>query len=56
MIQYIGGIFRVITKCTKRIIPVFDVRNDKNGYPHFLVYMGGEWRYESAKMFEPLSE
>lgn len=30
---------------------VFNVRDDKKGYPHFLIHKNGEWKYESAKNF-----
>ena len=33
---------------------VYDVRNDKNGYPHFLIYKDNEWKYVSAKHFVPV--
>lgn len=29
------------------------MRDDKNGYPHFLIYENGEWKYVSAKNFVP---
>ena len=32
-------------------IKVYNVRDDKNGYPHFLIYENGEWKYVSAKHF-----
>ncbi len=34
-------------------VKVFNVRDDKNGYPHFLIYENGEWKYVSAKHFVP---
>ena len=34
-------------------VKVYNVRNDKNGYPHFLIYENGEWKYVSAKYFVP---
>lgn len=34
-------------------VNVYTVRDDKNGYPHFLIYENGEWKYVSAKHFEP---
>ena len=38
------------------IYTVYNVRNDKAGYPHFLIYVGKEWRYISAKNFIPVNE
>ena len=35
------------------IVPVFNVRDDKNGYPHFLIYEDKQWKYVSAKHFLP---
>ena len=34
-------------------VEVYNVRDDKNGYPHFLIYENGEWKYVSAKYFIP---
>lgn len=34
-------------------IKVYNVRDDKNGFPHFLIYENGEWKYVSAKHFVP---
>ena len=34
-------------------VTVYDVRRDSNGYPQFLTYCDGQWRYESAKHFRP---
>ncbi len=34
-------------------VKVYNVRDDKNGYPHFLIYENGEWKYMSAKYFAP---
>lgn len=31
------------------------MRNDNCGYPHFLIYENGEWKYVSAKHFVPYS-
>ena len=35
-------------------VEVFDIKYDKNGYPHFLVCLGGDWRLISAKYFQPI--
>ena len=34
-------------------VKVYNVRDDKNGYPQFLIYEYGEWKYMSAKYFVP---
>lgn len=36
-----------------RIFDVYNVRNDKTGYPHFLIYKINAWVYVSAKHFKP---
>ena len=38
------------------VYTVYNVRDDKCGYPHFLLYIGRQWRYISAKYFIPLEE
>lgn len=45
--------FQVQTKATKKLVDVYDVRRDKNDYPHFLVYKDGQCVYLTAKLFEP---
>lgn len=34
-----------------KYVKVYAVRDDKNGYPQFLVYENGEWKYRSAKYY-----
>lgn len=34
-------------------VKVYNVRDDKNGFPHFLIYENGEWKYVSVKHFVP---
>lgn len=34
------------------LVTVCNVRDDKMGYPHFLVYIDNQWRYISAKYFK----
>lgn len=50
------GIFQVYKKSNKYdyedVIDVYAVRDDKNGYPQFLIYENNEWRYVSAKYFK----
>lgn len=35
---------------------VYSVRNDKTGYPQFLIYYDNQWLWKSAKYFEPIGE
>lgn len=34
-----------------KTVEVYAVRDDKNGYPHFLICENGEWKYRSAKYY-----
>ena len=47
------GIFSVweIDEEAATRVEVYAVRDDKNGYPHFLIYKDGQWIYKSAKHF-----
>lgn len=45
--------FKVKHKETNITYFVYSVRNDKNGYPQFLIYDSGSWKWLSAKHFEP---
>lgn len=45
--------FQVQIKANKKLVDVYDVKRDTNGYPHFLVYKDGKWMYMAAKLFEP---
>lgn len=50
-------VFQVVKKEDHSVIrKVYDVRNDNCGYPHFLIYENGEWKYVSAKYFIPYSD
>lgn len=44
-------IFQCINKDNGKPVNVYNVRNDKNGYPQFLIYDNGIWYYKSAKFF-----
>lgn len=35
---------------------VHNVRDDGNGYPQFLIFDDGQWKYKSAKYFIPVKE
>lgn len=37
-----------------KYVKVYSVRDDKNGYPQFLIYEDGEWKYRSAKYYREL--
>ena len=39
-----------------KFVKVYAVRDDKNGYPQFLVYDGGDWKYRSAKYYCEVEE
>lgn len=43
-------------KDIKTTVSVYAVRDDKNGYPHFLIYENKEWKYVKAKHFVPVKE
>ena len=34
-------------------VRVYDVRVDKTGFPHFFVHEDNQWKYKSAKLYEP---
>ena len=38
-------------KPLNKVVRVYDIQYDKSAYPHFLVYINGEWRRISAKHF-----
>ena len=43
----------VIDRKTGQTFMVYNIRNDKNGYPHFLIYKENQWTWASAKYFKP---
>lgn len=45
--------FTVYEKSSDKAVKVYNVRHDKSGYPHFLVYEDGQWKYKSAKHYTP---
>lgn len=47
------NIFSVISK-TGKFYEVYSVKSDKHGYPHFLIYDDKQWKWRSAKNFEPV--
>lgn len=44
---------RKLRKNKSNLVKVYAVRDDKNGYPHFLIYENNSWKYVSAKHFIP---
>lgn len=46
-----SSLFQVCRKSDDAIVNVYAVRDDKAGYPHFLVYENNEWKYVKAKHF-----
>ena len=46
---------KVRSKHNNKVYEVFNVKDDRRGYPTFLVYNfdNNEWRYVSAKHFIP---
>lgn len=49
-------VFNVLYKIDGKTqtVTVFNVRCNKNGYPHFLIYMDKQWKYVSAKHCIPI--
>lgn len=45
--------FTVVNKEDNKRYKVFDIRYDRSGYPHFLIYKDGQWLCRSAKYFRP---
>lgn len=48
--------FKMYDKFTEEEVNVYNVRDDKSGYPQFLVRLNGVWIYKSAKNFKPYEE
>ena len=47
-----NSLFIVYKKNDQTPTNVYAVRDDKAGYPHFLIYEDNRWQYVSAKHFE----
>lgn len=43
--------FIVCDKYTHENVAVFAVRDDKTGFPQFLIYRNNEWKWISAKHY-----
>ena len=48
--------FNVIDKESGFTYSVYNVRDDKVGFPHFLIYDDGQWVWRSAKHIQPKIE
>lgn len=46
--------FTVIRKEEGNYFEVYSVRNNKAGYPYFLIYENNQWRWQSAKHYIPI--
>ena len=44
------------SECRTCRYKVYNVRDDGNGYPQFLIFEDGQWRYKSAKYFTPVEK
>lgn len=51
-----GYMFKVQKKCSDNKYMVYSIRNDKTGFPHFLIYTENQWKYVSAKHYIPVEE
>ena len=43
----------VVDKRDNKRYMVYAVRDNKNGFPHFLIYRNNQWEYSCAKHFVP---
>lgn len=48
--------FDVKDKRNDKLYKVWSIRNDSTGFPHFLIYDTGAWKWQSAKYFTPIEE
>ena len=59
-----NGLFKVYDKENKNYdydmhkqflkpVTVYGIKNDKCGYPHFLIYENREWKWVKAERFTP---
>ncbi|MBR5795992.1 MAG: hypothetical protein IKY26_07585 [Erysipelotrichaceae bacterium] len=45
----------VINENKSKVVNVYDITYDSNGYPLFLIYFDNRWVRISAKHFKPLN-
>ena len=43
----------LVNKDNNKIYDIYDIKYDKAGYPHFLIYKDNQWISMSAKHFRP---
>lgn len=48
--------FNVKDKKKGKITTVYDVQNNSNGFPMFLIHDGKSWKWESAKFYIPITD
>lgn len=46
---------KVKHKVMGTVYEVYNIRDDKKGYPHFLIYTDNQWLYVSAKSYIPIT-
>lgn len=45
---------KVVEKETFKVVDVYDITYDTNGYPLFLIYEDGQWFRRGARHYEPV--
>lgn len=48
--------YDVIDCRANKFYKIWSIRNDKTGFPHFLIYDKNQWKWQSAKYFRPIQE
>lgn len=48
--------FKAVYKIDSKEYEIYHVQMNNTGYPHFLIYRNGQWKYISAKHFVPTYE
>lgn len=47
---------KVRNKETEEVYKVYNIKDNKDNYPLFLIYSKNKWIYMSAKFYEPVEE
>lgn len=53
--QQVLSMLYVINENKSKVVNVYDITYDSNGYPLFLIYFDNRWVRISAKHFKPLN-